>query len=151
MKCAVRYYTRSGNVKKLADAVADELGVKSLDVSAGLDEYVDVLFLGSSVYGANIDPAVKGFLTGVDPHEPPRISLPRQIPRVSRRQTERKGSRCGPPVCAQGDIIVDLHNIYVRADEIWSFLHKSAPKCVIIHKQSYFDAFSHIRVDLCLR
>ena len=38
MKCAVRYYTRSGNVKKLADAVADELGVESLDVSAGLDE-----------------------------------------------------------------------------------------------------------------
>lgn len=69
MKCAVRYYTRSGNVKKLADAIADELGVESLDVSAGLDEYVDVLFLGSSVYGANIDQAVKDFLTGVDPEK----------------------------------------------------------------------------------
>ena len=67
MKAAVRYYTRSGNVKKLADAVADELGVESLDVSAGLDERVDVLFLGSSVYGTNVDEAVKKFLAEVDP------------------------------------------------------------------------------------
>ena len=67
MKVAVRYYTRSGNVKKLADAVADELGVESLDVSAGLDEPVDVLFLGSSVYGTNVDAAVKKFFDEVDP------------------------------------------------------------------------------------
>ena len=67
MKAAVRYFSRSGNVKKLADAVADEIGVESLDVSAGIDDPVDVLFLGSSVYGTNVDEAVKKFIAELDP------------------------------------------------------------------------------------
>ena len=33
MKIAVRYYSRGGNTKKLADAIAEELGVESLPVS----------------------------------------------------------------------------------------------------------------------
>ena len=33
MKYAVRYYTKTGNTKKLADAIAKELGVESLPVS----------------------------------------------------------------------------------------------------------------------
>ena len=50
MKIAVRYYTRSGNTQKLAEAVAAAVGVEALPVSEPLTEPVDVLFLGCSYY-----------------------------------------------------------------------------------------------------
>lgn len=62
MKAAVRYFTRSGNTKKLADEIGRTAGVEAKDVSVPLEEYADVLFLGSSVYAAGVDEAVKRFL-----------------------------------------------------------------------------------------
>lgn len=62
MKIAVRYFTRSGNTEKLAAAIADALGLRAQDTSVPLDEPVDLLFLGSSVYGADVDDAVKAFI-----------------------------------------------------------------------------------------
>ena len=58
MKVAVRYYTQTGNTRKLCDAIASALGVEAKSVEAPLEEAVDLLFLGSSVYAAGIDPAV---------------------------------------------------------------------------------------------
>ncbi len=63
MKTAVRYYSRGGNTKKLADAVAQAVGTEALDLSAPLEEYVDVLFLGSSIYAGKPDQAVKEYIT----------------------------------------------------------------------------------------
>ena len=48
MKYAVRLYTRSGNTKKLADAVAKIVSVEAKDVTVPLDEKTDILFLGCS-------------------------------------------------------------------------------------------------------
>lgn len=62
MKIAVRYYTRSGNTAKLAKAIADAVGVKAEDVSVPLSEKVDILFLGSSYYGFDIDDTIKVFI-----------------------------------------------------------------------------------------
>ncbi|MCM1062100.1 MAG: flavodoxin [Eubacterium sp.] len=62
MKIAVRYYTKSGNSKKLADAIAEELGVKALSVEQKLTEDADLLFLCNSVYCAGVDGNVKRFL-----------------------------------------------------------------------------------------
>ena len=62
MNIAVRYFTRSGNTKKLALAIAEAAGVEAKDVSAPLTEQADILFLGSSVYAAGVDDAVKKFL-----------------------------------------------------------------------------------------
>ncbi len=58
MTYAVRYYSKTGNTKKLAEAVAEELGVEAFTTDAPLTEKVDCLFLGSSVYGAGVDEAV---------------------------------------------------------------------------------------------
>ena len=63
MKIAVRYYTRSGNTKKLADAVAKALSEEAKDVSIPLKEKVDILFLGCSYYAFDVDDAVKSFIT----------------------------------------------------------------------------------------
>ena len=65
MKYAVRFYTKTGNTKKLADALAAELGVEALPISEGLNEKVDVLFLGNSYYAFSIDPEVRAFVAGL--------------------------------------------------------------------------------------
>ena len=62
MKVAVRYYTRSGNTKKLADAISEALNIEAFDVSVPLSEKTDILFLGCSYYAFDIDPIVKDFI-----------------------------------------------------------------------------------------
>ena len=62
MKIAVRYYTRSGNTKKLAEAVAKAVAVEVKDVSVQLEEKADVLFLGCSYYAFDVDEAIKKFI-----------------------------------------------------------------------------------------
>ncbi len=66
MTYAVRYYTKTGNTKRLAEAVAKQLGVEALPLSAGIKEAVDILFLGNSYYAFNIDPEVKQFIASLD-------------------------------------------------------------------------------------
>ncbi len=66
MTYAVRYYTKTGNTKKLADSVAKELGVEALPISEGVTEAVDVLFLGNSYYAFSIDPEVREFVASLD-------------------------------------------------------------------------------------
>ena len=65
MTYAVRYYTKTGNTKKLAEAMASVLGVKALPISEPVTESVDILFLGNSYYAFNIDPEVKQFVAGL--------------------------------------------------------------------------------------
>lgn len=62
MNIAVYYYSRGGNTKKLAEAVADALGVSANDITEALQEKVDVLFLGSSLYAGGFDPSVGEFI-----------------------------------------------------------------------------------------
>ena len=66
MKCAVRYYTKTGNTKKLAEAVAAAVGVEALPISEPITEVVDLLFLGNSYYAFSIDPAVRDFIRSLD-------------------------------------------------------------------------------------
>ncbi|MBQ8954258.1 MAG: flavodoxin [Clostridia bacterium] len=66
MKIAVRYYTKTGNTKRLAEAVAKAVGAEALPISAPITEKVDVLFLGNSYYAFSIDPAVRDFVRSLD-------------------------------------------------------------------------------------
>lgn len=66
MTYAVRYYTKTGNTKRLAEAVAGELGIEALPISEPVNEAVDYLFLGNSYYAFNIDPEVKAFVASLD-------------------------------------------------------------------------------------
>ena len=66
MTYAVRYYTKTGNTKKLAEAIANELGVEALPISEQINEKVDILFLGNSYYAFSIDPEVRDFVRSLD-------------------------------------------------------------------------------------
>ena len=66
MKYAVRYYTKTGNTKRLAEAIAKELGVEALPISEPVTEAVDYLFLGNSYYAFSIDPEVRELVASLD-------------------------------------------------------------------------------------
>ena len=73
MRVAVRYYTKTGNTKKLAESVAGALGVPALPISEPVSEAVDVLFLGNSYYAFTIDPEVRAFIQSLDKSKIGRI------------------------------------------------------------------------------
>lgn len=73
MKIAVRYYTKTGNTKRLAEAIANAVGVKALPISEPVKEAVDILFLGNSYYAFNIDKEVKDFILSLDKNKVGKI------------------------------------------------------------------------------
>ena len=73
MKTAVRYYTKTGNTRRLAEAVAEAVGAEALPLSAPIEEPVDILFLGNSYYAFNIDPEVREFIRKLDRSKVGRI------------------------------------------------------------------------------
>ncbi len=73
MKIAVRYYTKTGNTKRLAEAIAKEVGVEALPISTPIAEPVDILFLGNSYYAFSIDPEVREFVKKLDKAKVGRI------------------------------------------------------------------------------
>ncbi len=66
MKIAVRYYTKTGNTKRLAEGIAKAVGAEALPISVPVTEPVDILFLGNSYYAFSIDPEVRNFVKGLD-------------------------------------------------------------------------------------
>jgi len=66
MKAAVRYYTKTGNTKRLAEAIAKAVGAEALPISEPLAEPVDVLFLGNSYYAFTIDLEVRSYVRGLE-------------------------------------------------------------------------------------
>jgi flavodoxin len=73
MKIAVRYYTKTGNTKRLAEAVAKAVGTEAQPISVPVTEPVDILFLGNSYYAFSIDPEVRSFIRSLDKSKIGRI------------------------------------------------------------------------------
>lgn len=68
MNVAVRYYSRSGKTKKVAEYIAESAGVDAVSVDAvdaALSENVDVLFIGGALYAYGIDNNLKQYLNGL--------------------------------------------------------------------------------------
>ena len=63
MKIEIRYFTKTGNTKKLAEAIAQELNIEAQELSAPLSEKTDILFLCNSVYWAGAVSSVKKFIS----------------------------------------------------------------------------------------
>ncbi len=73
MTYQVRYYTKTGNTRKLAEAVAKELGVEALPISTPVTDKTDILFLGNSYYAFSIDPEIRDFVASLDKNKVGRI------------------------------------------------------------------------------
>ena len=69
MKCAVRYYSRSGNTRLLAEAIADELGVEAVSADssdATISGHIDVLFIGGALYAYGLDKKLVSYIRALD-------------------------------------------------------------------------------------
>ena len=65
MKAAVRYFSRSGNTKAVAEAIAQAAGVRAVPVDAAdaaLTEPADVLFIGGALYAYGLDRHLTDYL-----------------------------------------------------------------------------------------
>ncbi|MDR3278022.1 MAG: flavodoxin [Oscillospiraceae bacterium] len=67
MTTAVRYHSRSGNTKKLADAVAGAAGVTAEATGAALTAPVELVCVGGALYAGDIDARLKAFIQGLTP------------------------------------------------------------------------------------
>lgn len=69
MQAAVRYYSRSGNTKLVAEAIAKALKVSAVSVDspeAALTERADVLFVGGALYAYGLDQHLREYLSALD-------------------------------------------------------------------------------------
>lgn len=75
MNIEVRYYSRTGNTKKVADAIAKAVGVEAKDCGSAITEQVDLLFLGGAVYMAGIDKTIREYIERLDPKKVKKVVL----------------------------------------------------------------------------
>lgn len=66
MEIKIRYFSKSGNTRKLADAIAEETHCTAQDISVPLDGYTDILFLGAAVYWGGISAELKEYIRTLD-------------------------------------------------------------------------------------
>lgn len=69
MNIAVRYYSRSGNTKALAEAIAQSAGVEAVscgDADSLLNNPTDLLFIGGGLYAYGLDRNLKKWIEALD-------------------------------------------------------------------------------------
>lgn len=76
MKTAVAYYSKTGNTRKIAEAMAESVGTHAIDVSINdLVEPLDLLFVGGAVYGGKLDEALVSFIKSLTPEKIKRVAV----------------------------------------------------------------------------
>jgi flavodoxin len=68
MNTAVRYYSKSGNTKKLAEAIAKSVGTTAESIDKAIAEPVELLLLGGAVYAGKIDTHLRDFISRLSPN-----------------------------------------------------------------------------------
>ncbi|EHO51076.1 flavodoxin family protein [Lentilactobacillus kisonensis] len=125
---AIRYYSRTGNTKKLANMLGDLLKIESKSIEVPIDEPVNRLYLGGGIYNMNVDEHLKTFTSRLDPHKVTEVFL-----------FGTSGSLF--TVGKQLGKILDEKGIKVSSDHL--FLHGLMPKLGNInkHQQEEVKAF----------
>ena len=65
MSVAIRYQSRGGHVREMAEIISEGTGVEPISIDdprAPLTEHVDVLFIGGALYKFKLDPAMEAYL-----------------------------------------------------------------------------------------
>lgn len=71
----VRYCSRGGHTRQIAEAIAEELGCEAVPTSERIRGYTDTLFLGGALYAGKIDDSIKGFITRLNRQNVGKIIL----------------------------------------------------------------------------
>ena len=119
MKTQVRYFSQTGNTKKIAEAIAAAADTQAQTIDFPVSEATDLLFLGAAVYWAGVDRRVRDFIDTLDPKKIGRVAIfsnsalaERAYPSLAKALTE-KGIR------------VEKDNFYCRGQ--FKLLHRGRP------------------------
>lgn len=63
MNIEVRYYSKTGNTEKIANAIAKQVRVSAKSIHEPIQGEVDILFLGTGIYAFDIDPELKEYIS----------------------------------------------------------------------------------------
>lgn len=66
MKIAIRYFSKTGHMGKMATVISEVTGVKAETVNVPIIEDIDILFLGSAPYAGGVDKRIKEFIATLD-------------------------------------------------------------------------------------
>ena len=75
MKFSVKYQSRGGNTRAVAEVIADTLGVKAESVDTPLTENVDILFIGGALYAWRIDKKLRKYLDKIESEKIGKIAV----------------------------------------------------------------------------
>jgi len=67
MKIAIRYQSRSGFTKEVAEVIAKSVDTVAASIENPIEEPVDILFIGGGVYKWDIDSSLKKYLENLNP------------------------------------------------------------------------------------
>lgn len=93
----VRYFSKSGNTKAIAQAIAAAVGAEAYDISMPLSGNTDILFLGGAVYAFHIAGKLKKFIKTLSPESTAKIAVfstagnPGGASRLIKKQLEKRG------------------------------------------------------------
>lgn len=69
MKAAIRYYSKFGHSKQMAEAIAQIVNVEALTVDQPLTEKADLLFLGAGIFLGSVNKSVMQFIDTLTPEQ----------------------------------------------------------------------------------
>ena len=77
MKSAIRYFSKLGHTKDIANAMGEELGIEAISIvdEPELKEEVDVLFLGGAPYANIMDNKLREYAKRLEPDLVKKIVL----------------------------------------------------------------------------
>lgn len=130
MKAAVRYFSKTGNTKKIADAIANTAACEAKTVSEPLAEYTDILFLGAAVYYGGISSEVKSYIHSLDRNT---------VGQVVVFSTSAMTDKALPQICAelsQRGISVAEDHFYCRGK--FKMLHRDRPDANDVQRAKRF-------------
>lgn len=77
MKKAVRYFSKMGNTKTIAEAIAAGAGVQAISIAEepAMTEHVDILYLGGAPYANIMAPELKAYAEKLEKSRVGRVRL----------------------------------------------------------------------------
>lgn len=77
MKSAIRYFSKLGHTKDIANAMGEELGIEAVSIvdEPELKEEVDVLFLGGAPYANVMDDKLRTYAKSIEPSLAKKVVL----------------------------------------------------------------------------
>ncbi len=130
MSIAVRYYSRGGNTKRVAQAIAKAAGADAKEYQAGITEPVDLLFLGGSVYGFGLDEATISFIASLDP------ALVKSVALFGTSAIVKSGNPEMAKLLEKRGIPVLENSFYCRGE--FTIMHKGRPNAADLEKAAGF-------------